>query len=310
MDRSVSILVLGLGLLLMSPHAGVGQSRYRPTSLKALNSPEGEDDPYLYVSKNGKIRRLYYVTKQQGKSVLMVSQLKKNGSWEAGKAVEGLQPSTDTRSPCLTPDGHDLYVATKFEGENFDLGLSINPAGTDKFTVPTPVGPLCTPADEMHPWISADGRELYFSRKDKGGWRIYLATRPGKSGGFEKVQCIEELPAGFQHATLTSDGGTMFVQGPLENGRWGLFRFKRSKNLDRSWRPWGEPEALNVLNSTPEEAPVGDMSPSLSRDDGKLYFASDRRDGKGGIHLYEISAANLILGVWKTKAKLPPSSKK
>ena len=47
------------------------------------------------------------------------------------------------------------------------------------FTSPTPINSVDTEADEMHPWITATGRELYFSRKTKEGWRVYVASRPG-----------------------------------------------------------------------------------------------------------------------------------
>jgi hypothetical protein len=304
--------MLVFSLVVVRGENGAGQShpRYRPTPLKSLNTPEGEDDPCVFVAKNGKVRRLYYVTKKDGKSTLMVSEQSRNGQWGAGRLVQGPDQANEVRNPSLSLDGQDLYLAAKFEGDNFDVGNAAPVGEADRFTAPTPIQAVSTPADEMYPWISADGRELYFNRKDKEGWRIYVASRPEKSGAFEKVKCLDTLPPGYLHPTLTSDGTTMLVQGSLENGRWGLFRIKRSRNLDRTWKPWGEPEALAPLNSTPEDAPVGDMSPSLSRDDARLYFASDRREGKGGMHLYEISAANLIMGVWKTKPKSGSGPKK
>jgi hypothetical protein len=295
------LAALGLVAVLIPGAAAQTTPRYRPTPLKALSTPDGEDDPYLHVSKDGRVRRLYYVTEREGRLTVLVAEQDRTGRWGKGRAVEGPAGAGAVRSPCLTPDGHDLYLATTFGGTGYDLGHAVNtdPERADQFTEAAPIQATATPADELHPWLTADGRDLYFSRKDPEGWRVYIATRPGPSGAFEKVQRLDDLPAGFHHVTLTSDGMTMFLQGPLPNNRWGLFRSKRSRKLDRTWKPWSAPEPLIVLNAPPGEAPVGDTSPSLSRDDKWLLFASDRREGGGGRHLYEILAGTLILSVWK-----------
>src|SRR5262249_46330427 len=148
----------------------------------------------------------------------------------------------------------DLYYAIKLSlkdpggdaraaPENFELVHAIRVGKSREFTAPTPLQPLCTEADELFPWITADGRELYFSRATKDGWRLLAARRPGKTGAFEKPRLVAELPVGFHHATLTPDGRTMFLQGPLPGGRWGLFRTTR-----RSGGAWDQPEPLDTLN--------------------------------------------------------------
>ena len=44
--------------------------------------------------------------------------------------------------------------------DNFDLvrSLAVSKSGRD-FTTPVPVQALCTAADELHPWLTADGKE-------------------------------------------------------------------------------------------------------------------------------------------------------
>ena len=156
------------------------------------------------------------------------------------------------------------------------------------WSAPTPVMKVNTPQDEAHPWLSADGRSLWFSRKTKEGWKVFVSTRPGARGpqGWREPEDAG-LPAGFHHATLTPDGKTMFLQGPLDKGRWGLFVAKRAA------KGWGKPEPLAQLNS--EEGKTGDRSPCLSSDGRLLYFASDRPGGKGGLDLYAVPVAKLGL---------------
>src|SRR5262249_19180100 len=144
--------------------------------------------------------------------------------------------------------------------DNFDLYVAVKQGPRAAFTAPTPINPVCTDADELHPWLTADGKHLYFSRKTKAGWRVFVAGRAAATGaaGFGAPKMLAELPPDFHHATLTPDGSTMYLQGLLESGRWGLFRSVRKG------AGWGQPVALEEMNHPGGD--VGDKSPCLSRD--------------------------------------------
>jgi len=98
---------------------------------------------------------------------------------------------------------------------------------------------------------------------------------------------IKELPANFHHATLMPDGKTMYLQGPLEKDRWGLFVSTKSNT------GWSKPEPLTMLNHP--DGKIGDLSPNLSRDGALLYFASDRPEGKGGLDIWVIATKELVI---------------
>src|SRR5262249_29291334 len=134
------------------------------------------------------------------------------------------------------------------------------------------------------------GDVLYFSRKTEEGWRVFAARgpEPGPIGKAKEV----DLPAGYHHATVSANGLAMYLQGPLESDRWGLFRTTRPK----ASAPWAKPGPLPRVNRPDGER--GDMCPSLSADGKKLYFVSDRPGGKGGLDLWMIPTAQL-----KTKPK-------
>jgi hypothetical protein len=309
MVRAALIGTLALGLLLVAWDNAPGRQRsgrLTPTNLKFLNTPKDEDDPYLFVSPSGGTRRLFYASNASGRWNIIAAAPDDRGEWVSGEPIESLDPATDNRSPCLSEDGHDFFFATrigvkdpqsgKAEADNFDIVCAIRVGRATQFTLAGAVLSVCTPNDELHPWITANGSELYFSRKGKDGWRLWVSQRQGKSGAFEDPKLVDEMLPGFHHATVTSDGMTMFVQGPLSNNRWGLFRCKRSRKLGR-WIPWSKPEPLDNLNSLPAEAPQGDMAPCLSRDGHRLYFSSDRKGGRGGRDLWYINAPGLINGV-------------
>ncbi len=296
MRRLVCAVLFALGIAGGTLPEAPGQAgpRVLPTNLAGVNTPKDEDDPH--VAFRG--LALYYTSNARGHyQVLVARRSSANGAWGAGKPLDALDAETDNRSPCLSADDHDLFFATRIvvrdpdkktaETLGYDIVHAVKLLKADQFTGPTPVQSVCTEADELFPWLTADGGALYFSRKTREGWRLFVAGRPKGKGAFGEPTLIQELPTGFHHATLTRDGRTMFLQGPLDKQRWGLFRSTRASHQ----AAWSEPVLLDELNSP--EAPVGDASPSLSRDDAKLYFSSDRPGGKGGRDLWVVDTRRL-----------------
>jgi hypothetical protein len=266
------------------------QALLKPTNLTAVNTSKDEDDPHPSADR----LRLYYTSNADGPLTLLLTRRSAVARpWEAGKPLSG-PGEGDARSPFLTADGHDLYFAAKIavrggdpdakpQPANFDLVHSIRLTRPDEFTGPTPLHALCSADDETHPCLTAGGKELYFSRKTKDGWRLLAAKRPAAKGAFGEPKLVEEFPAGYHRSSLSGDGRTMYLQGPLDGGRWGLFRATRGA------AGWGKPEPLDFLNSP--EAPTGDTSPGLSPDGRWLYFSSDRPGGKGGRDLWVIDTS-------------------
>jgi hypothetical protein len=265
------------------------RAEIKPTSL-GVNTEADEDDPH--VSSSGTV--LLYSSNAKKKFDIMISRRAKTTiAWPKGVLIEDyVTTEADDRSAFLTTDGkypQFLYFATKYDkkNDNFDLFVSVCQGPGKAYSAPTPIQSVCTVEDEMHPWLSADGKSLYFSRKTKEGWRVLVATRKEAvgGGGFGEPAVLKELPVDFHHATLSPDGKTMYLQGPLDKKRWGIFRSEHGKD------GWGKPEALEELNNA--DGPTGDRSPCLSRDGKMLYIASDRPGGKGGLDLYVVQTGDL-----------------
>ncbi len=287
MIRTLSPLALTAALLVANSTPAPAQPKLlSPTNLgKKVNTKFDETDPFLLQDSV----RIFYSSNAEGQFDLMVAKRKNVGSPfnEAGLAAGLNMKGFDTRSPFFYQGAKEFYFASNRipddafkDDKNFDI------------TVKPPDGPayliqnVNTPVDEMFPWITADGSEFYFSRKLKEGWRLCMTQGP-KVGPPDKGKIVNEIPAGFHHATLSPDGLVMYLEGPLDKERTGLFRSTRKKVGD----PWEKPRALVNLNHP--DAKRGDMAPALSLSGKTLFFASDRPGGEGGLDLYWVTAAEL-----------------
>jgi hypothetical protein len=262
-----------------------------------FNTDKDEDDPH--VSSNN--LTFFYVTNANKKLEIMSSTRKTaKDPWPAGQLLASIKSKdADFRSPFLTADGkfpQRFYYSSNQDpltkgakGDNYDVYFLVKIDAKAEFGSYNAVVTIGTEMDEMHPWLTPDEKQIYFSRKTEGGWRQFVASKPPDGGQFGKPIQLK-LPLGLHHATLTPDGKTMYLQGPVESQgkgrRWGLF-----VSTSMGKETWSKPEPLVSLNHP--MAVRGDMSPSLSRDGTVLYFASDRPGGKGGLDIWMIPTAQL-----------------
>jgi hypothetical protein len=285
---TVTVALIASAFLLATAQA-LGPPLLEPHNLDKLNTAKEEDDPFL-ASTN---LILYYTSTTQGKSDVLVSRRAPGKGWPPGKPCEDINSKANTKSVFVTPE--DKYPQRLFfgstknldkedqRGDNYDLFFVTKQLPRADFTFEEGL-PFCTRADELYPWLSADGQQLYFSRKAEDGWRMFVASRPKGGGQFGKPKMLD-LPAGFHHGSLNRDGKVMYLQGPLEDGRQGLFRTTRVGD------GWAEPQPLAGLNHP--NAQRGDLSPCLSYDGAYLFFASDRPGGNGGLDIWWITTLEL-----------------
>jgi hypothetical protein len=269
-------LVLWLaGLCLLAGDQAIvtaGDEPIKAINLEKVNTAADEDDPFsadnltLYYTSNAGKTQGILVSKRSGKE------------WSAGKAFM-VSKEFDQRSPFIHK-GVFYYAANEVpdpslkKEQNFDIWKKPG------MLAPLPVLGIDEKTDELNPWITPGGKEFYFSRKTEDGWKLFIANGP-TPGPIGKARPVG-FPAGFHHATLSQTALTMYLEGPLENDRTGLYRSKRTKVGES----WSEPEPLKLVNNS--DGKRGDMSPCLSSDGSRLYFASDRPGGKGGLDIWYV----------------------
>ncbi len=263
------------------PRADGGDTPVKAINLDKLNTAADEEDPcptpdglgLLYAKKGKKFYDLF-----QSKRATAT------GPFGAGTAFLA-DRECDVRAP-FAYQGKYYFATNEVPDEklaklrNFDLMMQIGKQRAGAIVT----NDINTKTDEMYPWIAAQGKEFYFSRKTDDGWKLFVVS--GAVPGQVKAKEVG-FPADFHRATTFGASLTMYLQGPLEDGKIGIFRSKRAKLGDA----WSKPDPVTALNHP--DSKKGDMQPALSTDGLRLYFVSDRPGGKGGLDIWYVTTAQL-----------------
>jgi hypothetical protein len=277
MTRITLALLAGLLVFGVQGSSQAGENEVKPINLEKLNTAADEDDPFVSADNLS----LYYASNKTGTFGILVSKrASSKATWPAGKALL-VSKDFDQRSPFQFKN--ELYFTSNeipdeklAKLRNFDIYKKIG------MQAPLPLlgEGINERTDESHPWITPSGKEFYFSRKTEDGWKLFVAKGP-TPGPISKAKAVG-FAKGFHNATQSKDGLTMYLQGLLKEGSWGLFRSKRAKLAGA----WSEPAPLPGLSHP--DSTLGDQSPCLSADGSRLYFSSDRPGGKGGLDIWYV----------------------
>jgi serine/threonine protein kinase/Tol biopolymer transport system component/tetratricopeptide (TPR) repeat protein len=164
-------------------------------------------------------------------------------------------------------------------------GLEPAPADADLiYGEPSNLGPaINTASNEIAPYLSPDGLELYFFRGTDPAVEVWVARRATPDGAWGpavKHGAPFRDSGGDGIGCITPDGLTLFMDSDRPGGcgaadLWVATRATRSSL-------WGTPTNLGaVVNSAFEE-----FAASLSTDGRELYFTSNRPGGAGSNDLW------------------------
>lgn len=248
-------------------------------NLEKFNTVDDETDPYITPDN---LTLLFATNRNKQWEIFLSKRGAASAAWPAAALY-----SNDRRANLKTPflrQGFLYFAADIVPDEfiklkNYDLFKRVEQGA------PIPILGVCEQTDEARPWITSTGVEYFFSRKVKEGWKQFVSPgpTPGPIGKGKEIG----LDAGYSHGVLTTNGLTMYLQGPVQGERLGLFKVTRP----RIGGAWTQPVELARVNSP--DAKRGDMAPCISADGTRLYFASDRPGGKGGLDLWMVALDKL-----------------
>lgn len=180
---------------------------------------------------------------------------------------------------------------------------------------PNPVKGICTDKDEYLPIITADDEEMLFTRRqpyvnkdqvyqtDKEMELFSYSKRDKFSGEFDKGK---RMPYPFNKngseggATMSIDNKHLyFTVCKDEGGPTVNCDIYSSDFVNGEWTEAKKVEGIN-------DPVYWDSQPSLASDGLTLYFASDRKGGRGGVDLYK-ATKDPKTGIWGTPENLGPT---
>lgn len=163
------------------------------------------------------------------------------------------------------------------------------------FAEPVALGSLNSKWHEGPMSVSADGKTAYFtsesfkegdfvrekSAKLKQGQNyIYRASKTGDSWGDIQEASFNSKDYSVTNPSISADGKTLYFSSNMPGSLGGFDIFKVAVNADGSY---GTPQNLGPRVNTP-----GNEGFPFIAEDNKLYFASDARNGFGGLDVFMI----------------------
>jgi hypothetical protein len=142
---------------------------------------------------------------------------------------------------------------------------------------------------------------LYLNHPKSAEKGFQFSKRPSDKWISPETIEIPGLPLiGYRGLYVTPDYKQIIVsmEGNDTQGKEDLYISLRNQNGD-----WSEPVNLGVTVNTSGR----ELSPFLSADKRKLYFASDGHDGQGGIDIFEVERLYNSWNVWGKLRNLGPS---
>lgn len=183
----------------------------------------------------------------------------------AGTPIDGTIASTgDARDDAMI-DGPPPTCWQRWYDHSVALG---NPARID--------GLSTTAGSERDPWISADGKRIYFNRNpgEQGLTDIYLATRDTASGPWRDAQLQANLSTNLEEsrASFTEDELVVVLSSNRANNQYRVLSNTRNAVTD----PFGTPvdNGFDMVNAM-GGAGADHYDPFFANDGKTLYFAPD-----------------------------------
>ncbi|MCZ8237057.1 MAG: OmpA family protein [Leptospiraceae bacterium] len=218
-------------------------------------------------------------------------------SQQANLVVEELRGNVNTEfqefSPSLSPDGRTLFFYSKRDRRQYTDIFTSKLKADGTWDYPQEVKEINSDFDDQSPFITADGKYLFFSSNRDGAWEaklgngkigvsrdIFYSEWNGKSWG-EPIPLPVEINTDMIEENPNFVGDTLlFTRYPFSKPE--LARIYISKRKGKEWSP-----AVALLN------PINDsnatIAASLSHDEKTIFFASNRRGGFGGFDIYSSS---------------------
>lgn len=231
---------------------------------------------------------IYMVREGRNPEWLLFESRMERGTWTRGEPVDPVNKSTQLVHPggySLSSDGDRIYFSYKKYGGlgGFDIWY-IDRQKNGKWGAPTNLAkPINSGEDEANPFVSVDGRYLYFMRcqslkpDETECCKLMVAEKTGATSWGDPEPLPAPINKGCESTPrVMTDGRTMFFASKRAGGKGGLDIYRTQKD---DLGKWSEPKPVNFLN-TPDD----DRFTAMSSNPKIVYYAKREEEH---FNLYE-----------------------
>jgi peptidoglycan-associated lipoprotein len=196
-------------------------------------------------------------------------------------------------------EGNKTHGAT---GQNYTDIFESRLDKKGKWSIPIGVDALNSVFEDGTPDMTADYREIYFTRcesgkREKKGCAVMHSIKKGDT--WSEPQNLKLMPDSViaAHPAITPDGLTLYFVSDVKGGYGGKDIYFVTR--DKPGATWSKPQnAGSDINTS------GDEVFPYVRTDGTLYFSSDGHIGIGGLDIFK--AKHQPDGTWVVQNMKPP----
>jgi Tol biopolymer transport system component len=178
----------------------------------------------------------------------------------------------------FSPDGNEVYWAWKDNPSAF-MHIWFMKRINNRWTTPEAFIPFGDTIACLDPFLSRDGKKLYFAANINGNYDIWFVEKKGDEWGIPQSISPVINNTDYQRQPYVNSSGTMYYLGKgierskFENGKY--------------WQPEILPSSINLGQ--------GDSDPCIAPDDSYLIFSSNRKNGNKDLY---ISLHDTISDTW------------
>lgn len=254
-----------------------------PRPLASINSSAYDAEPFVTSDR----LTLYFASNRDtGQAWVFDSFTAERATPEdvfANASKQALSGSESVTQMSLSADGLTAVVASEWGGGSSDLWIATRPTRDVAFARSdfSPIPAAATSTVEFDPFISADGRRVYFERWTGSDHDIWLIERPdgGAFGEPRALEGINRVTSDEGNPSLTADERVIVFSSNSDGDTDLYFALRRSIA-----EPFSEPREIPDVNSESQDSHV-----YISPDGCELLFASNRPGGAGDMDIYSTS---------------------
>jgi Tol biopolymer transport system component len=148
-----------------------------PQLVPTLNSP-GDDESAVTTEDE---LTLFFASDRSAPGLELFTAVRASRveDWGAIAPVAGLGATDRDASPFIRTDALTLFFQSRRVGGrgSIDIWFTTRPSAAAPFTAPTNVAELNGPSLDSDPWLSPDGRTMFFASDRNGTQDIWMAQR-------------------------------------------------------------------------------------------------------------------------------------